>query len=488
MKESLRGIYDRSYPSYSVVQEWTKRFRMGQEFLEGVGRPKQTVEVITEYKEALAEELVLCDQRLKANATSPNPPVVLSKPSTSSIQLTMCVRHTSVKVSSVDVDELYSNTLRRWQIQVVKLIMSQRKGRSSMSSSSDSNSTSTYSTCSSSSASICKSHHNWDAIGDHHVKTAVEKQVKNSGDLASCLRSIYFLFALAVFQEMKEGVLEPLREFGVMSYLDDIIAPSNSVQEGLSVSEKVLEHAQDFGLIVKMPKFKFLQHEIEYLGYAKRKPSTIFEFGDLVLTKIASIPSNSGSKKLVELFKSPFRVIEVLPNDRYKFKEDIHATRSRTPYETVEEIAAELQSIGAVKVQRMRIKKDGQLQDTAKHTSIITFNSPQLLDKIKVAMYQLELTLFMEERVIIESCIWFPMLQYMVKVKLGRVVSVITSCTVLHHISKYVNDPVPVDEQEDDVNDEEQEEYNSENEDENVMRRGLQRREEARNLIYQPAH
>nr|CAI5828983.1 unnamed protein product [Callosobruchus analis] len=56
---------------------------------------------------------------------------------------------------------------------------------------------------------------------------------------------------------------------------------------------------------------------------AKRKPSTGFEIGDLVLTKIASIPSNSHSKKLVDSFKGPFKVIEVLPNDRYKVNEDI---------------------------------------------------------------------------------------------------------------------------------------------------------------------
>nr|CAI5861320.1 unnamed protein product [Callosobruchus analis] len=74
------------------------------------------------------------------------------------------------------------------------------------------------------------------------------------------------------------------------------------------------------------------------------------------------------------------------------------------------------------------------------------------------------------------------------RVKQDRVVSVIISCAVLHNISKYLNDPVSVDEQEDDINDEEEEEYNSENEDENVRRRGLQRSEEARNLIYQLQH
>nr|CAI5837160.1 unnamed protein product [Callosobruchus analis] len=66
----------------------------------------------------------------------------------------------------------------------------------------------------------------------------------------------------------------------------------------------------------------------------------------------------------------------------------------------------------------------------------------------------------------------------MVRVKLDRVVSVIVSCAELYNTSKYLSDPVPADEQEDDINDEEEEEYNSENEEENVRRGELQRREE----------
>lgn len=99
-------------------------------------------------------------------------------------------------------------------------------------------------------------------------------------------------------------------------------------------------------------------------------------------------------------------------------------------------------------------------------------------------------TLFTKERVIIERCFGqlkrrFPILQYMVRVKLDRVASVIISCAVLHNISKYLNDPLPVDEEEEDVMNDEEEEYNLENDDENVRRRGLQRREEIKNLIYQ---
>nr|CAI5845404.1 unnamed protein product [Callosobruchus analis] len=55
------GIYGRSSPSYSVVKESAKWFRMGQEYLEDEERTGQPMEVITEDKVALVEELVLSD-------------------------------------------------------------------------------------------------------------------------------------------------------------------------------------------------------------------------------------------------------------------------------------------------------------------------------------------------------------------------------------------------------------------------------------------
>nr|CAI5839155.1 unnamed protein product [Callosobruchus analis] len=51
--------------SIEVVKEWSKRFRMGQEFLEDDERPGRPVEVITEDKVALVDVLVLSNRCLK---------------------------------------------------------------------------------------------------------------------------------------------------------------------------------------------------------------------------------------------------------------------------------------------------------------------------------------------------------------------------------------------------------------------------------------
>nr|CAI5854524.1 unnamed protein product [Callosobruchus analis] len=65
IKERPDGVYGRSSPSYTVVKEWAKRFRMGQECLEDDERPGGQVDVITVDKVALVEKWVLSDRRLK---------------------------------------------------------------------------------------------------------------------------------------------------------------------------------------------------------------------------------------------------------------------------------------------------------------------------------------------------------------------------------------------------------------------------------------
>lgn len=65
IKDRLDGVYGENSPSYSVVKDWSKRFRMGQESLEDDARTGRTVEVVTDDKIALVEDLVLGDRRLK---------------------------------------------------------------------------------------------------------------------------------------------------------------------------------------------------------------------------------------------------------------------------------------------------------------------------------------------------------------------------------------------------------------------------------------
>lgn len=67
----------------------------------------------------------------------------------------------------------------------------------------------------------------------------------------------------------------------------------------------------------------------------KRSPPTLYQVGDLVLTKVTSFPATNQSKKLLPKFRGPFKIVDVLPNDRYKVKEDRHTARSSRPYEGI---------------------------------------------------------------------------------------------------------------------------------------------------------
>lgn len=57
-----------------------------------------------------------------------------------------------------------------------------------------------------------------------------------------------------------------------------------------------------------------------------------WSIGDLVLVQISSIVTSGSSRKLVPKWKGPFRISQILDNDRYQVNEIAGSTRSRVPY------------------------------------------------------------------------------------------------------------------------------------------------------------
>lgn len=70
-----------------------------------------------------------------------------------------------------------------------------------------------------------------------------------------------------VFQQVIDHVMGDLRYNKVLVYLDDILIPSKTLNEGLETLEVVLQRLQEHGVCLNMEKCYFLQDEIEYLGY-----------------------------------------------------------------------------------------------------------------------------------------------------------------------------------------------------------------------------
>ncbi|KAK9720586.1 hypothetical protein QE152_g21967 [Popillia japonica] len=67
----------------------------------------------------------------------------------------------------------------------------------------------------------------------------------------------------------------------------------------------------------------------------KLKAPKMFQIGDLIVTKVTSAPGNHESKKLLPKLRGPFKVVEILPNDRYRVKKEGNTSRSSDPYEAV---------------------------------------------------------------------------------------------------------------------------------------------------------
>jgi hypothetical protein len=70
----------------------------------------------------------------------------------------------------------------------------------------------------------------------------------------------------SVFQPLMNNVLGPLRNTVAFPYIDDVIIPSTTVEEGLERLRLVLESFRKHNLTIKFSKFSFFSTNIDYLG------------------------------------------------------------------------------------------------------------------------------------------------------------------------------------------------------------------------------
>lgn len=72
----------------------------------------------------------------------------------------------------------------------------------------------------------------------------------------------------AKFQKRLIQILSPLvREDKVLVYINDILIPSETVEENLSVLKQVLTILKNYGFEINISKCKFLRKRIEFLRY-----------------------------------------------------------------------------------------------------------------------------------------------------------------------------------------------------------------------------
>lgn len=73
--------------------------------------------------------------------------------------------------------------------------------------------------------------------------------------------------APAVFQRMINKILGARRFTYALAYMDDLLIPSATINEGFERLEEVLQLLQQAGLTLKLQKCSFFDETIEYLGY-----------------------------------------------------------------------------------------------------------------------------------------------------------------------------------------------------------------------------
>lgn len=73
--------------------------------------------------------------------------------------------------------------------------------------------------------------------------------------------------APAVFQRAMNQILGPLQFTTAMTYLDDVVIPFSTVEQGRERLEVIFKLFKEDGMTFRLNKCYFLQAEIFYLGH-----------------------------------------------------------------------------------------------------------------------------------------------------------------------------------------------------------------------------
>jgi transposase InsO family protein len=122
------------------------------------------------------------------------------------------------------------------------------------------------------------------------------------------------------------------------------VAPSEALMGFRVIHTGALNNAHEVVDVTKirekiMLKTKEYQLQQKKRFDSKRKAPPIYTQGDLVMIRVTSNPATGTSQKLLPKWRGPFRVTQVLENERYEVSDIPGAVRSRVKY--VAEAAAE---------------------------------------------------------------------------------------------------------------------------------------------------
>ncbi|XP_048477760.1 uncharacterized protein LOC125488660 [Plutella xylostella] len=98
--------------------------------------------------------------------------------------------------------------------------------------------------------------------------------------------------APAVFQRMMNVMLGHRRFHSVLAYLDDLLIPSKTIEEGYNNLEEILKLLREFGLTLKLSKCHFFNESLTYLGYEVSEEGIKPSQEKILAVKEFPVPSN----------------------------------------------------------------------------------------------------------------------------------------------------------------------------------------------------
>lgn len=98
--------------------------------------------------------------------------------------------------------------------------------------------------------------------------------------------------APAVFQRMINRILGNKRFEFALAYLDDLLIPSASIEQGFQRLKEILDLLREFGLTLKLSKCRFFDTSIDYLGYRISSEGIEPGEGKLLAVKEFPVPGN----------------------------------------------------------------------------------------------------------------------------------------------------------------------------------------------------
>jgi len=98
--------------------------------------------------------------------------------------------------------------------------------------------------------------------------------------------------APAVFQAVMNKIVKRMEPGEVLAYLDDVIVPSKSFDEGIQRLKKFFRILKESGLTLRYDKCKFLQSEITFLGHIVNKDGITPGENNVSAIKNFKVPNN----------------------------------------------------------------------------------------------------------------------------------------------------------------------------------------------------